>query len=63
MYFLILVCVSISSWPLYLLLLGKVKGRRNLAAAIMTVSLVLVIVLPLVLVTYKIGRASCRERV
>lgn len=49
------VCVSISSWPLYLLLLGKVKGRRNLAAAIMTVSLVLVIVLPLVLVTYNLA--------
>ena len=49
------VCVSISSWPLYLLLLAKVKGRRNLAAAIMTVSLVLVIVLPLVLVTYNLA--------
>ena len=49
------VCVSISSWPLYLLLLGRVKGRRNLAAAIMTASLVLVIVLPLVLVTYNLA--------
>jgi len=49
------ICVSISSWPLYLLLLARLKGRRNLAAAIMTVSLVLVIVLPLVLVTYNLA--------
>jgi len=49
------VCVSISSWPLYLRLLHRLKGRRNLAAAIMTVSLVLVVVLPLALVTYNLA--------
>ena len=48
-------CVGISSWPLYLLLLERLKGRRNWAAAIMTLSLVLVIVLPLALVTYNLA--------
>ena len=48
-------CVGISSWPLYLLLLERLKGRRNLAAAIMTLSLLLVIVLPLALVTYNLA--------
>ncbi len=48
-------CVSVSVWPLYLLLLHRLKGRRNLAAGIMTVSLVLIIVVPLVLVTYNLA--------
>lgn len=47
--------VSISSWPLYLGLLRRLKGRRSLAAAFMTLSLVLLIVLPLVLVTYNVA--------
>ncbi|CDG85125.1 AI-2E family transporter [Janthinobacterium agaricidamnosum] len=48
-------CVSVSVWPLYLFLLNRLKGRRNLAASIMTVSLVLIIVVPLVLVTYNLA--------
>ncbi|MBC7859610.1 MAG: AI-2E family transporter [Burkholderiaceae bacterium] len=48
-------CVTISSWPLYLLLLARVKGRRVLAASIMTLSLVLIIVVPLALVTYNLA--------
>lgn len=48
-------CVSISSWPLYLMLLQRLKGRRNLAAAAMTLSLVLLIIVPLALVTYNLA--------
>ena len=48
-------CVTISSWPLYLLLLDRVKQRRTLAAALMTLSLVLIIVVPLALVTYNLA--------
>jgi predicted PurR-regulated permease PerM len=48
-------CVSISSWPLYQMLLARLKGRRNLAAAIMTLSLVLLIIVPLALVTYNLA--------
>jgi len=47
--------IAISSWPLYQRLLAHLKGRRNLAAAVMTVSLVLIIVLPLTLVTWNIA--------
>jgi len=47
--------IAISSWPLYQRLLARLKGRRNLAAAVMTVSLVLIIVLPLTLVTWNIA--------
>ncbi|HEY1150212.1 MAG TPA: AI-2E family transporter [Pseudoduganella sp.] len=48
-------CIAISSWPLYLKLLGRMKQRRTLAAAVMTTSLVLVILLPLALVTWNIA--------
>lgn len=48
-------CVSISSWPLYQFLLRRVKGRRTLAAAIMSVSLVLIIILPVVLLSYNMA--------
>lgn len=47
--------IAISSWPLYQRLLGRMKGRRTLAAAVMTVSLILVILLPLALVTWNIA--------
>jgi len=47
--------IAISSWPLYQRLLARLQGRRNLAAAVMTVSLVLIIVLPLTLVTWNIA--------
>jgi len=47
--------ITISSWPLYLKLLARLKGRRTLAATVMTVSLILVIILPLVLVTWNVA--------
>ncbi|MDP3672322.1 MAG: AI-2E family transporter [Telluria sp.] len=47
--------VVISSWPLYLLLLDRSKGRRNLAALSMTLSLTLVVILPIALVAYNLA--------
>jgi predicted PurR-regulated permease PerM len=47
--------VSISSWPLYLALLARLRGRRNLAALTMTFSLTLVVVLPLAMVAYNLA--------
>lgn len=47
--------ITISSWPLYLRLLNKVKGLRSLAAAIMSVGLTLLILVPLTLVTWNIA--------
>ncbi len=47
--------ITISSWPLFLMLLHRCRQRRTLAATIMTVSLVLVIILPLTLVTWNIA--------
>lgn len=48
-------CVTISSWPMYQLVLRAVQGRRTLAAAAMTLSLVLLIIVPLALVTYNLA--------
>lgn len=47
--------ITISSWPLYERLLARCRHRRTLAATLMTVSLVLVIILPLALVTWNIA--------
>ncbi|MES2257864.1 MAG: AI-2E family transporter [Pseudomonadota bacterium] len=47
--------ITISSWPLYLMLLQRCRQRRTLAAAIMTISLILLIILPLALVTWNIA--------
>lgn len=47
--------ITISSWPLYQRLLGRLNGRHTLAAAVMTVSLILVILVPLSLVTWNIA--------
>ncbi|WEF30980.1 AI-2E family transporter [Pseudoduganella chitinolytica] len=47
--------ITISSWPLYLRLMARLGGRRTLAASIMTVSLVLLIILPLALVTWNVA--------
>lgn len=47
--------VTISSWPLFLSLVTRSKDRRTLAAAVMTVALVLVIIVPLALVTYNMA--------
>ena len=47
--------VSISSWPLYLRLVRRLKGRRTLGAAIMTLSLVLLIIVPVALLSYTVA--------
>jgi len=47
--------ITISSWPLYLRLLAKFHGRRSIAAAIMSVGLTLLILVPLTLVTWNIA--------
>lgn len=47
--------ITISSWPLFLMLLQRCRQRKTLAAAIMTVSLVFVIIMPLILVTWNIA--------
>lgn len=52
---LLAIAVCISTWPLYLRLLSKMKGRQNMAAFTMTLSLALVIILPLALVAYNLA--------
>lgn len=47
--------VCVSTWPLYRWLLRTMKGRQNLAALAMTLSLILVIILPLALVAYNLA--------
>lgn len=47
--------ITISSWPLFETLLARLRQRRTLAAAIMSVSLTLIIIVPLALVTYNIA--------
>ena len=53
MLFAAVVCVS--TWPMYLWLLRKLKNRQNLAALSMTLSLILVVILPLALVAYNLA--------
>ena len=52
---LLAVVLSVSTWPLYLWLLHRMKGRQNMAAFTMTLSLALVVILPLALVTYNLA--------
>lgn len=47
--------IAISSWPLYLWLLHRMRQRRTLAAALMTISLTLVILVPLALVAWSVA--------
>ena len=47
--------VCVSTWPLYLWLLRKMKGMQNIAALTMTLSLALVVILPLALVAYNLA--------
>ena len=47
--------LCITTWPLYLGLLRKFKGRKSLAALIMTLSLVIIIILPLALIAYNLA--------
>lgn len=53
MMFAAVVCVS--TWPLYLWLLHKLKNRQSLAALTMTLSLILLVILPLALVAYNLA--------
>lgn len=53
MLFAAVVCVS--TWPLYLGLLHKLKNRQSLAALTMTLSLILLVILPLALVAYNLA--------
>lgn len=48
------VVVCVSTWPLYLRLLQRMKGRQNMAALAMTISLALVVILPLALAAYSL---------
>src|SRR4051794_31865758 len=47
--------VVISSWPLYQMLLPRMRGRRTVAALTMTLSLTLLVLIPLALVTYHLA--------
>jgi predicted PurR-regulated permease PerM len=47
--------VCVSTWPLYLGLLRSMKGRQNIAALTMTLSLALAVILPLALVAYNLA--------
>jgi predicted PurR-regulated permease PerM len=47
--------VCVSTWPLYRWLLRRMKGRQNLAALAMTLSLILIVILPLALVAYNLA--------
>jgi predicted PurR-regulated permease PerM len=47
--------ITISSWPIYLRLLARLKGRRSLSAILMSVGLTLLIIVPLTLVTWNIA--------
>ena len=47
--------ICISTWPLYLWLLRKMKGRQTLAALCMTLLLVLVMIVPLALAAYTLA--------
>ncbi|PWB45620.1 MAG: AI-2E family transporter [Nitrosomonadales bacterium] len=47
--------VCVSTWPLYRWLLRRMKGMQNLAALAMTLSLILVVILPLALVAYNLA--------
>ena len=52
---LLAVVVCVSTWPLYVWLLRRMKGWQNIAALTMTLSLALVVILPLALVAYNLA--------
>ncbi len=47
--------VVISSWPLYLFLVERMNGRRSLAALTLTLSLTLLVIVPIGLVAYNMA--------
>ena len=52
---LLAIVVCVSTWPLHLRLLRAMKGRQNLAAFAMTLSLAMVVILPMALVAYSLA--------
>ena len=48
-------CIVMSSWPVYTRVLSNMHGRRTLAALSLTMTLVLLIVLPITLVAYNLA--------
>ncbi|TFW19750.1 AI-2E family transporter [Massilia arenosa] len=47
--------VAVCTWPLYQRLLGHIGGRRTLAALIMSLTLTLLVIVPLALVAYNMA--------
>jgi predicted PurR-regulated permease PerM len=47
--------VVISSWPMYQMVLKRMRGRRTLAALTMTLTLTLLVIIPLALVAYNLA--------
>jgi predicted PurR-regulated permease PerM len=47
--------VVISSWPMYLFLLARMNGRRSLAALTLTLSLLLLVIMPIAAVAYNLA--------
>ena len=47
--------VVISSWPMFVFLLGRMNGRRTLAALTLTLTLLLLVILPIALVAYNLA--------
>lgn len=47
--------VCVATWPLYQRLLHRVKDRQNIAALIMTLSLSLLVILPIALIAYNMA--------
>lgn len=47
--------VVISSWPMYQFMLGRMKGRRSLAALTLTFTLTLLVIVPIGLVAYNLA--------
>jgi len=52
---LLAIVVCVSTWSLYLRLLHAMRGHKNIAALTMTLSLVLVVILPLALAAYNLA--------
>ncbi len=47
--------VVISSWPMYLMLLDRMRGRRTLAALTLTLTLTCLVIVPIALVAYNLA--------
>jgi len=47
--------VAISTWPLYLRLLGRMRGQRTIAALTMTLTLTLLFIIPLSMVAWNLA--------